>query len=1050
LRLQYKDFSRWQNQLFESGVIKSQEDYWLGLYADTEVIPRLDLAADYRRPEVFTFAGDHYIFELEKEDALAFKGLAIQNGGTLYMNILTALNTLFYKYSGQRDIIIGSVTAGRPHADLQHIFGMFVNTLAMRNYPEGEKTYRFFLKEVIGSSVEAFENQDVQFEELVEMLDVERDLSRNPIFDITMVVQNVEGGQVGESAYLPAVEGEVQYTNRTSKFDMTFFFVEQEEGISVSIEYYTGIFKEETIRRLASHFKNVIKAVVTDPLIKLKDIEVMSEEERQQVVYAFNDTTDDYPKDKTIHRLFEEQVEKATDKAALTGSENKTGEVVQLTYKELNQKSGQLARVLKEKGVLADNIVAIMVERSIEMIIGILGILKAGGAYLPIDPGYPQERIEYMLKDSEAKILLTDNSSNPSCSSCFAFSPEALLNLPEGRLIHHSSFITHHSGHLSYVIYTSGSTGRPKGVMVQHRSVVNRLNWMQKAYPLGKHDVILQKTTYVFDVSVWELFWWSFHGASLCLLGPGEEKNPEAITEAVEKNHVTTMHFVPSMLNGFLEYLEGQVDLNRLAGLRRVFSSGEALMPYHVQRFSELLYKSSGTTLINLYGPTEATVDVSYFNCLKEENLENMSIPIGKPIDNIQLYVLNKEMGLQPVGAAGELCISGDGLARGYLNKPLLTAEKFIENPFEPFGRLYRTGDLVRWLADGNVEFLGRMDYQLKIRGFRIELGEIESLLLRHEKVKEAVVIDRETERGDKYLCAYIVSGSPGSIEEGEYISELREYLSGKLPDYMVPWHIVEIEKIPSTVSGKINRKALPEPEIRIVETYIGPKNRVEERLVEIWAEVLGLEKDVIGIDSNFFELGGHSIKAIELVSRIHRELEVKLPLTEVFKRRSIRGLAGYIETVKKSKYIGIKPMEAREYYELSSAQKRLYFLNRMDVERTTYNMPFFLSLGKNVEINRLEATLKRLTARHESLRTSFQVVNEGPVQGVHDDVEFETEYFDLAATEVTGEIGEIHHSKFIIQNSFIRPFDLSRAPLIRSGIIKCIDVYRMVRPMEF
>jgi D-alanine--poly(phosphoribitol) ligase subunit 1 len=520
------------------------------------------------------------------------------------------------------------------------------------------------------------------------------------------------------------------------------------------------------------------------------------------MINEFNLTAAEFPGDKTLHRLFEEQVERTPGKPAAMFKKQT------FTYRELNEKANQVAWLLRRKGVEPDHAVAVMVERSLEMMVGLMAILKSGGAYLPISPDYPAKRINHLLLDSSTKILLTQGKFVDKIKANLEAAIE-IINLEAEENYRESPVnLPHINGpqNLAYVIYTSGSTGKPKGVMIEHRPVVNRLHWMQKKYPLNENDRILQKTPFFFDVSVWELFWWSMVGASVCFLLPGFEKFPQAIVETVETRHITTMHFVPSMMSAFLGYMENSGDVPRLANLKQVFCSGEALKPAHVERFNKTLYQQNGTRLINLYGPTEATVDVSYFDCPTDtDGTEIQCIPIGKPIDNIQLYVMDKNFREQPVGTEGELCIGGVGLARGYLNRPKLTAEKFVEHrSYRSYkSYIYRTGDLTRWLPDGNIEFLGRMDFQVKIRGLRIELGEIESILSHHPAVRDCVVLVKETTETIINLVAYMVT------KIGISEVELKKYMKSLLPDYMVPSEFVVLDALPLTPSGKVDRKKL-------------------------------------------------------------------------------------------------------------------------------------------------------------------------------------------------------------------------------------------------
>ncbi len=1010
LRIQYKDFSEWQNNLFKSEKLRVQEEYWLRKFEGE--IPVLNLTTDYKRPAVQSFEGDSIKFEINKELTNKLRQIAKDTGSTMYMVLLGTFNILLSKYSGQEDIIVGSPIAGRPHADLENIIGMFVNTLAMRNLPDGNKTFREFLKEVKENSLAAYENQDYQFEELVEKLNITRDLSRNPVFDVMFVLQNMGMGDF----YVEGINIKpYKVENKVSKFDITMNTVELENSISIVMQYCTKLFSRATIERMCKYYENIIQEVIENIDIKLSEIDILTEEERHHILTDFNNTKADYPKDKTIHQLFEEQVKETPDNIAVVYEGDN------LTYRELNERANQLARVLRDKGVSSDSIVAIMVERSLEMSIGILAILKAGGAYLPISSDYPEDRIKYMLEDSEVRVLLTQkrfmdkvefnctiNLEDKSIYQGVDTNPEYISNPKD----------------LAYVIYTSGSTGKPKGVMIEHSSAINRINWMQKKYPLNSTDVILQKTTFTFDVSVWELFWWFFAGARVCFLIPGGEKDPEAIINAIDKNKATTMHFVPSMLNVFLDFIDGNIETEGLSSLRQVFVSGEALNLHQVEDFNRMLWSTNGTKLINLYGPTEAAVDVSYFDCSTGQSLE--VIPIGKPIDNIELYVVDKYNNLMPVGVQGELCIAGVGLARGYINRPELTAEKFVDNPFELGTRMYRTGDLARWLPDGNIEFLGRIDHQVKIRGYRIELGEIESRLLKYEGIKETIVIARKDEEQNNYLCAYIVLDKEQIQDKSITVTELRQHLDKELPDYMIPSYFIHLENLPLTSNGKVDRKALPEPDgnISTGAVYEAPTNEIEEILVNTWQEILKIEK--IGINDNFFELGGHSLKAANLAAKIHKVLNIEIPLREIFKAPTIKGISEYIKGSEESIYSSIDPAEEKEYYEMSSAQKRMYILNQMNKESTSYNITKALVIEGALNLQKFKEVFARLIDRHGALRTSFEIIEDNLVQKVHKQVDFEIEYSEIEEEQAEEKV-----------KSFQIAFDLSKAPLLRVGLVK-------------
>ncbi len=999
LSIQYKDFSQWQNNILKTKSIEKQKRYWLDKFRGE--IPVLNMLTDYRRPNIKSFEGDVVKFEIEKELVEDIDKLAAKTGTTLYMILLGAYNVLLSKYTGQEDIVVGTPVAGRAHSDLDNIIGMFVNTVAMRNYPKGEKSFREFLETVKETSLEAYENQDYQFEELISQLDITRDLSKNPLFDVMFTLQNIdiENIEIDQLRFRP-----YEFENKVSKFDITLSAIESKEKITFDLQYCTKLFRRETIERLSKHYINILKEVTNNAEIKLSEIEILSKEEKDKLLYDFNSDKIEYPKDKTIHELFEEQVKRTPHNIAVIYEDK------QLTYDELNMKANKLARVLRKKGVKADSIVGIMVERSLEMIVGILGILKAGGAYLPIDPDYPKERVEYILKDSKSKLLLIRKKSSNNID--FLGETIDLLDEELYRCERNNLERINNSKSLAYIIYTSGSTGNPKGVMVEHKSVINTLVCMEKKYPLGHEDTHLLKTKFTFDVSVSELFGWFVGSGKLVIMSSNEEKDISAIINLIEKHKVTHINFVPAMLNLFMESIGD--DLDKINSLKYVFAAGEELKTDIVSNFYS---KFNTIRLENLYGPTETSIYSSRYSV--DKNLKYISIPIGNPIENTQIYIMNNNQ-LAPIGVAGELCISGDGLARGYLNKPELTAEKFIENPYKSGERIYKTGDLARWLPDGNIEFLGRIDHQVKIRGFRIELGEIEAQLLKKEKINESVVIAREDEGGNKYICAYIVGTRNFTVKE------LRECLLKELPEYMIPSYFVQLEVMPLTPNGKIDRKRLPRPEgaMDIGIEYEGARNEVEESLVKIWRDTLKV--DVIGINDNFFELGGHSLKAMSLVNKICKELNVEISLGEIFRNSTIKSLGEYIRNLDKSIYSTIEIVEEKEYYPLSSAQKRMYILNQIENAGISYNMPMIMTIKGELNINQFEKAVQELVRRHESFRTAFELIEGRPVQKIYKNVEFEIVYSELREGEIKDKI-----------EKFIQPFDLSKAPLLRVELIK-------------
>ncbi|MCB2311578.1 amino acid adenylation domain-containing protein [Clostridium tagluense] len=995
IKVQYKDFSAWQNTLLKSKKIKKQEEYWLQSFSDE--IPVLNMPTDFQRPALQSFEGDSISFKLDKDLTSDLKKLAKETGSTMYMVLLSGVNILLSKYSGQEDIIVGSPIAGRPHADLEKIIGIFVNTLAMRNHAEGSRTYEDFLKEVKENALKAYENQDYQFDELVDKLSITRDISRNPLFDVMFTMQNLDSEDVELKDLI--FKGYKQ-ENKIAKFDLTFSASEVKEEVIFELQYSTKLYKRETIERMVEHFVNIIKEITRNINIKLSEIEMITEEEKYKLLYEFNDTYADYPRDKTIHELFEEQVEKTPDNVAVVFEDK------ELTYRELNERANKLARTLREKGVKADSIVGIMVERSFEMIVGIMGVLKAGGAYLPINPEYPVDRIKYMIEDSKLEILLIQSKLKEKTT----FKGE-LLDLEDEKYyegIGQNLDVVNSSRDLAYIIYTSGSTGKPKGVMIEQLGVVNLSYWYGDRYNLKENSNMLQSTNISFDASIEETIVVLLNGATMYIPPKYNIIDKEKFLQYVNEKNINIVQLVPATLKELI------AENDYMKSLSLIICGGEKMN----ENIRNMVIEK-GYNLYDHYGPTETTVVSITTKCNINEST------IGKPLQNNQIAIINKNKNMQPIGVPGELCILGDGLARGYLNRTQLTAEKFINNPFISEKRMYKTGDLARWMPDGNIEFLGRIDHQVKIRGFRIELGEIESQLLNHKSIKEAIVLDKEDENGSKYLCAYFVS------EKELTVGELRTYLSKNLPEYMIPSYFVQLDKMPLTPNGKIDRKALPKPDGSIVTgaEYEVARNEVEEKLVAIWRDVLAAER--IGINDNFFELGGHSLKATTLVLKIHKELNVAVPLREIFKSPTIKGTSEYIESTEKSIYSSIEIVEEKEYYEASSAQKRMYLLQQFDLDSTGYNMPGVMLIDGRVEAERLEKSFALLIRRHETLRTSFETIEDKIIQRVDGSVNFKLDRFEVGFIESTDKAVDS------IVRDFVKAFDLNKAPLLRVGLIK-------------
>ncbi|MCX7920809.1 MAG: amino acid adenylation domain-containing protein [Clostridia bacterium] len=864
LKLQYKDFSQWQNKRLMSEAVRKQEEYWLDLFSGE--LPVLNMPIDYPRPPRQSFEGDSFRVEISKELTKKINRVAVENGASLYMVLMAALNVLLSKYTGQEDIVIGSPVAGRGHANLDSIIGVFINTLAMRNNPSGNKTFKDFLENVRDSSFQAFENQDCQFEYLIEKLDIERDLSRNPLFDVMFILQNMNFEKVNMGNLKTML---FKVDRNVSKFDLTLTAVEGEDKIELCFEYCSKLFRKETIERLGKHYANILKQAVQNTGVKLSDIDMLLEEERKQILFYFNDTYTEYPSDKTIHRLFEEQAERTPDKTALAFGGKK------LTYSELNIKANQLAEKLREKGVKADGIVGLMVTRSMEMFIGLFGILKAGGAYLPIDPEYPAERVQYMLENSECGTVLTNRGVRKTEASTefIHLDDESLYSGCSSNLDSASK-----PDNLAYVIYTSGSTGKPKGVMIEHRNVSNFIKGMTDKIDFSPNKTILCLTTISFDIFVLESLVPLANGLTVVIADEKQQMDPDLLSDVIAANGVDMLQCTPSRMQMLLK---SKKSAQCLQNIKELIIGGEAFPEILLQDLSFL----ENTKIYNVYGPTETTV----WSTIKELT-DSKTINIGKPIANTQIYILDRYNSLQPVGVAGELHVAGDGLARGYFNREDLTTERFIANPFVDGKFMYKTGDLARWLPNGEIEYIGRMDNQVKVRGYRIELPEIEKCIIEYGGIKNCVCVVKEDDYGVKYLAAYYVS------EQDIPVSEMRTYLAKYLPDYMVPQTYMCLEQIPMTPNGKVDRNALPSPDRnrpQLKTDYVEARTVTEKNIAEVWKNVL--KRDSIGINDSFFDLGGNSLLLVVMHNSLEKLYHDKVAIADIFANPTISKLAQFI-----------------------------------------------------------------------------------------------------------------------------------------------------------
>ena len=950
LPVQYADYAIWQRKYLQGESWDKKLEYWKD---KLEGATALQLPTDYSRPPVLSTNGAITGSKLGKELSGQLQSLSKQQGTTLFMTLLAAFKVLLYRYSGQQDICVGTPIAGRQHQELEGLIGFFVNTLALRSELIGSCSFKDLLQQVKTTTLEAYEHQEVPFEKVVDAVVKERDLGRSPLVQVMLVLQNtpeVQDLRLGEVALSREVTG--SSAHNTSKFELTFNIAEPVEGLYVSVEYCTGLYNEQTIKKMMAHFNELLNSVVKAPDQSIGLLPMLTNSEEQQLIFGFNNEEVDYPKDKTIVDLIEEQVQKYPLNIAVVFEKE------QLTYQQLNERSNQLAHYLRSKGVTVDTLVPVCLERNIAMIIGIVGILKAGGAYVPIDPEYPVERIQYMVEDTQSTLVVVGKDTVSRINSVkeielIVLDKEGALNdQPKGNLR-----VPVHPHHLAYVIYTSGSTGKPKGVLIEHRNVVRLFKTESALYDFNEKDVWSVFHSFCFDFSVWEMYGALFYGGRMVVVPKHVTKNVTQFAELLLTEKVTVLNQTPS---AFYILQEALVEKTKEVPIRYVIFGGEALNPSKLKPWMQSYPNSK---LINMYGITETTVHVTYQEIEWQHTLGGKSI-IGKPIPTLSAYILDSNQNLVPVGVAGELLISGEGLARGYLNRPELTAEKFVKNPFSKVegARMYRTGDLGRYLTDGNIEYLGRMDEQVKIRGYRIELGEIESVLQECNLVRQAVVLAKVNEDGGKRLVAYVV---PVDIFDK---AAIKSYLSNRLPEYMIPLQWVELESLPLTNNGKIDRKALPDPDISelLSNQYVAPRNEAEEKLAAVWKELLHVER--VGIHDNFFELGGDSILTIQVVSRARR-LGFNLQPKDLFIHQTIGRLSAAIVERSGANVVGEQGILTGLSGLLPIQQ---WWLEMDQAEIAHFNQSVLLGLDKVITASELGQAIEQLMEHHDALRFKY------------------------------------------------------------------------------
>ncbi|MEM9819584.1 MAG: amino acid adenylation domain-containing protein [Bacteroidota bacterium] len=878
LRIQYKDYASWQQSELNGPQKQKEKAYWLDQF--TGEIPALQMATDKARPAVKTYNGTRIFYNISKDRIDRLKKLSEDNSCTLFMSIIGLVNTLLHHYSGQQDIILGSPISGRNHVDLKKQVGFYINTLAIRTQFTETESFTDLLAKIKKTMIGAYQHQMYSFDELVNQLNLKRDLSRNPLFDVFVIMQGTEKQYGEEAQELEGIQI-LPYKGTQdvfSYFDLTLIFADEEE-FKFTLEYNSDIFYPETADRLGKHFIQMIDAILDQPNAPIHQLDFLKKEEKQQLLEMSNHSDRDYSKQRTFIDLFRQKAIQRAHHPALFFEDT------QLTYQELDEQSNQLAHHLTNKGIQNGDLIALCLDRSVEMVVSLLALVKIGAAYIPIDPHFPAERIQYIIEDANTAWVISQEKYQDS----FEEQQQIIFVDQEAQTIAQQSKskikVDLQPEQLVYLIYTSGSTGKPKGVMVEHRSLLNFLYSMEELLDFTEQSSLLALTTYGFDIAYLELFLPLICGGSLVVASSEVTADGFFLQELIAEHRPSHMQATPATWQLLMD-----CDWSNQEKVI-ILSGGEAIK----ESLKNQLTALSDQKVWNLYGPTETTI-WSTAKVLKAAEKVN----IGRPIANTQIYILDTRQGvspssLVPFGVSGELCIGGAGLARAYLDRPDLTAQKFVAHPFRPGERLYRTGDLAKWLPNGDIECLGRIDDQVKVRGYRIEPGEIETLLQKQAEIKQAIVVAREDKIGSNRLIAYVLQASEGELDK----AKVQLALKAQLPGYMLPSIYVALDEFPMTPNGKIDKKALPDPnaEAIITQEYVAPRNEIETQLIEIWNELLGLDK--IGIQDDFFQLGGHSLLATRVISSVKKQFSIKLPIRVLFEKTTVAELAHHLEQIK-------------------------------------------------------------------------------------------------------------------------------------------------------
>jgi amino acid adenylation domain-containing protein len=1024
LPVQYADFAAWQREWMSGEKLDQQLLYWIKQLKDAPQL--LELPTDRPRPARQSFRGAVRPFALSSELSMALKRLAQQEGATLFMILLAAFQSLLHRYTNQREILVGTGIANRNRAELEKLIGFFVNTLVLRADFDGDPTFRQLLSRTRRLTLEAYAHQDLPFERIVEELQPARDLSRNPVFQVSFALQNAPM----EELLLPGLTFSAQeFETLTTRFDLEFHLWDLPLGLRGYLFYSTDLFDESTIERLLAHYRRFLEAIVEDPDEQISLVQFLTQAERRRLLIEWNDTRQAWPEQTCVHQLFEQQAAMTPDALAVSFLDQ------ELTYAELNSRANKLAHYLRKLGVGPEALVCICAERSLEMLTAAVAVLKAGGGYVPLDPAYPAQRLAFMLKDARAPVLLTQEhlAARLPESEARVVRLDADWDLIEQESAENPQHVVL-PANIAYVIYTSGSTGTPKGTAIEHASLLNLVQWHQRVYEVKASDRAAQIAGLAFDASVWDLWAYLAIGASVHVADEETRLLPEKLLAWMARNSIT-LSFLPTPL------AEAVLDEQCPAGLslKTLLAGGD--------RLRRAPREGWPFRLVNIYGPTETTVVATSAFVDAKDAASDVPPPIGRPVDNAQVYILDAGLQLAATGVAGELFIGGAGLARGYIDRPALTAERFIPHPFsvEPGARLYMTGDRVRYLPDGQIEFLGRLDEQVKVRGYRIELGEIEAALIEHDEVRETIVIAREDAPGEKRLVAYVVpraeeANNPlrGTLMR-QLIPSLRRALEERLPDYMIPSSFVLLDALPLTRNGKIDRRALPAPDDArpsAGDDFLEPRTPIEELLTRIWAEVLRVER--VGVGDDFFALGGHSLLVTRMVSRVRESFGVELPVRTLFEAPTIRELAGHIEAALRDQTGALTPpivAVAREgNLPLSFAQQRLWFLHELEPTSSFYNVPVAVRLKGHLERHAIERTLHEIVRRHEALRTSFPTVDGQPVQFISQAFELRLPLIDLSTLP---EDEREREAQRLATEEARQPFDLATGPLMRATLVR-------------